>query len=1071
LTEASQFAGGARIDIRPTTSDDCKPVFDKVDQWQKDLIDLSRRNTALYLTDKRAEKQVEITSPSLQELFDRLVQRGVSLDFPMPIYEQPTSLNSTSERKDKPQESIRKGDLEANLPVAELQLRLRRLRRDRLTSQEEQGIHTLFLAVAFLRWKEKSQFGGEEDEYLAPIILVPVELDRKSVDDPYFIRLSEEDIVANPALIFKLKTDFGIALPELPEELDKESVIGYLEEVEDATKNRGWQVMRNVRLDRFTYEKFVMYNDLTDHKQDACLHPIIRALAKTSSIPDDDFQVPDNLDDGVNPCELFPILDADSSQMEALLRFHRGQNLVIQGPPGTGKSQTIANLISQGLRDGKKILFVSEKMAALEVVLRRLQSAELSFACLEVHSHKSDKLKVVKELANTLEQSQYEEVAPDADQQYQRLIKLRDRLNEYAKELHKTRGGQKLSAFDVHGRLAKILNAPAVEFRLPVDSVVQMTSDQLDEFVSAIHKIKDIEGVFDNLDRHPWRGVEFMATDVSGLALDPFMLVDNLMSTLKSLKDDVSKLQEEASSIVTGLGIEKPATVAEMDGLIKAVELLSKPQVILGQWTTLSTKELGTLISQTRELRELHRQLEENKTKLTRIFRLDLLQLPVGLMLSRFESQYRTPLRFLKTDYRHDMSLLLSHSSSTRRIRYEEARKSLALAMEIIALQNRIDSLKVALGQFYQEVETAWDQDIGGLEWLSQILRELGRSDFPPKLRELVQHPDQLTPLCEGALARLKPLSSEINKGIHKIETVMKSYSIDGGTLANAPFPKLESWLDEKRNQADLQNWLSYQRAKQNCQKLGLDPFLDAAKKEGTSAKDLEIAFMRRIWKAWLAEAYRESPVLQDFVATSHERIIQEFSYVDERVKLVTAKIVRQKIAKSQPKAEAGTVAESQMGIILREAKKKRRVMPLRKLFATTPQLIQDLKPCMLMSPLSVASYLGTSPYHFDWVIFDEASQIPPADAIGAILRGTHLIVVGDDKQLPPTTFFQAGLDFNEESEEGPEEPLESVLDECLTIPRFKKVFLKWHYRSKREELSQVREANLTSFHESVKPI
>jgi superfamily I DNA and/or RNA helicase len=88
------------------------------------------------------------------------------------------------------------------------------------------------------------------------------------------------------------------------------------------------------------------------------------------------------------------------------------------------------------LRDGKKILFVSEKMAALEVVLRRLQSAELSFACLEVHSHKSDKLKVVKELANTLEQSQYEEVAPDADQQYQRLIKLRDRLNEYAKELH-----------------------------------------------------------------------------------------------------------------------------------------------------------------------------------------------------------------------------------------------------------------------------------------------------------------------------------------------------------------------------------------------------------------------------------------------------------------------------------------------------------------------------------------------------------------------------------------------------------------------------------------------------------
>ncbi|MGA2876146.1 MAG: AAA domain-containing protein [Nitrososphaerales archaeon] len=105
------------------------------------------------------------------------------------------------------------------------------------------------------------------------------------------------------------------------------------------------------------------------------------------------------------------------------------------------------------------------------------------------------------------------------------------------------------------------------------------------------------------------------------------------------------------------------------------------------------------------------------------------------------------------------------------------------------------------------------------------------------------------------------------------------------------------------------------------------------------------------------------------------------------------------------------------------------------------------------MSPLSVASYLGTSPYHFDWVIFDEASQIPPADAVGSILRGTHLIVAGDDKQLPPTTFFQAEADYDDEDDQSPEEPLESVLDECLTVPGFRKVFLKWHYRSKREEL------------------
>jgi hypothetical protein len=399
----------------------------------------------------------------------------------MPIYDQLTLSTPTSESGVDQQGPMRKGDLQTNLPIVELQRRLGRLRRDQMTSQEEQGIHTLFLAIAFLRWDEKPTSDGKNEEYLAPIVLVPVGLDRKSVDDPYFMRLSEEDVVVNPALLFKLKAEFGIAVPELPDELDGGSVTSYLGDVEKATKGLGWHVMQNVRLGKFTYEKFVMYNDLADHREAACNQPIIRALAKATTLPPgDDIQVPYNLDEVVNPSELFPLLDADSSQMEVLLRFRRGQNLVIEGPPGTGKSQTIANLICQGLRDGKKILFVSEKMAALEVVNRRLQSAGLSFACLEVHSHKSDKLKVVQELAKTLNQAQSEKVESDAGEQYQKLIRLRDRLNGYVSELHKIRGGLKLSAFQVHGKLAKILDIPKVDFRLPVDPVLQITPDRLE---------------------------------------------------------------------------------------------------------------------------------------------------------------------------------------------------------------------------------------------------------------------------------------------------------------------------------------------------------------------------------------------------------------------------------------------------------------------------------------------------------------------------------------------------------------------------------------------------------------
>ena len=1058
MAESRLKAGGTDGNSSPSPSVDCKPVFDKIDQWKKDLIDLSHRNRLLFLKEKQAERQVEITSPSLQEIVDALVGRDASLDFPMPVYDQLTLEASTPEPVSEPEESVRKGDVETNLPAAELQRRLGRLRRDQLTSQEEQGTHTLFLATGFLKWNEKPSAEGEGDEYLAPIILVPVGLDRKSVDDPYFMKLSEEDVVVNPALLFKLKTEFGISLPDLPDDLDAKSVTAYLDEAERVTKDLGWQVVRSVRLGKFTYEKFVMYNDLTDHREDGCHQPIISALAKATALPaGDDIQVPDNLDEVVNPKELFPLLDADSSQMEVLLRFRRGQNLVIQGPPGTGKSQTIANLISQGLRDGKKILFVSEKMAALEVVNRRLQAAGLSFACLEVHSHKSDKLKVVQELAKTLTQAQNVKIEPEITEQYQKLIVLRDRLNEYVMELHKVRGGLKVSAFQVHGRLARLLDTPKVEFRLPVDSALQMRPEQLDELQRAIHRVQNIGNVFDDFEHHPWKGVMLRTADDSGLPLDESLFVDDVTNVLNFLRSELASLTDDLSSFAVRIGAPQPVTIWGTEGFMKAVELLSNPQVVADSWTKLSYEELGNLTKAVRELRELNRLLAEKRDDLGKDFKLDLLELQVSQVLARFKQEYRTPLRFLKSGYRRDMRALEQYRNSTHKINYSDATKALSTAKEILDIQGKLESgfavQKAALGQSYRGEDTNWNSVIGGLEWLSRALNGLGQSKLSNQLDELMQHPDQLSQLAESARAKLKGELSKVTERLGKLEWALASYSIEGTKFAQTPFPSLESWLKAKADPEDLRNWLSYQKAMDACKGLRLTPFFTAAKENQTPAKNLEDVFMQRIWKAWLAEAYREAPTLSSFMAASHERTISEFQKVDEDLRSLTVEVVRQNIAKSQPRAETAAAGASQMGIILREARKKRRVMPLRKLFAEAPHLIQDLKPCMLMSPLSVASYLGSSPYRFDWVIFDEASQIPPADSVGAIMRGSHLIVAGDDKQLPPTTFFQAEADFEDEDNEALEEPLESILDECLTLPGFKRVFLKWHYRSKREEL------------------
>ena len=163
-------------------------------------------------------------------------------------------------------------------------------------------------------------------------------------------------------------------------------------------------------------------------------------------------------------------------------------------------------------------------------------------------------------------------------------------------------------------------------------------------------------------------------------------------------------------------------------------------------------------------------------------------------------------------------------------------------------------------------------------------------------------------------MVKLEPMLTRVMNRVRKLEWEMISYTIDGGALARAPISKLESWLEVKMNPEDLRNWLSYQKTKENCERLGLMPFLTVAKENQIPAQILEDAFMLRLWKAWLAEAYRESPALADFVATSHERIIQDFQNIDKDLKELTIKLVRQNIAKSQPKAEAAVPGTSQMG-------------------------------------------------------------------------------------------------------------------------------------------------------------
>ena len=145
-------------------------------------------------------------------------------------------------------------------------------------------------------------------------------------------------------------------------------------------------------------------------------------------------------------------------------------------------------------------------------------------------------------------------------------------------------------------------------------------------------------------------------------------------------------------------------------------------------------------------------------------------------------------------------------------------------------------------------------------------------------------------------------------------------------------------------------------------------------------------------------------------------------------------------------------IPKAEIGLLRKEIGKRMRHIPVRQLIGHIPTLLPRLKPCVLMSPLSVAQYLEASHEPFDVVIFDEASQIPVWDAVGAIARGKQLIVVGDPKQLPPTNFFSTNMDDEDDLTPEEHKDLESILDELMTHGlRHKR--LQWHYRSRHEGL------------------
>ena len=414
---------------------------------------LGLRNPLLNYRTLRA-KGVEIAGESSAQVFKTLVTDGYPMAF-LPGREDDAGEEDADNPYARPggaNQSDR--NLQTGESPASLQKRLLNTFRDANTSVEETGVNTLFLALGMLRWYEAD---ASQQARLAPLVLVPVQLERTGARERFSVRCTGDDLGVNLSLIEKVRADFGFVIPG-QDALEPDSgdidAAGYIAQVADVVRQSAparWAVEADrIVLGFFSFNKFLMYLDL-DPK-----NPAIKENQIIAALFGDGFREPPStitdgahLDSHIKPQDTYHVLDADSSQSLAIHDATSGRNLVIQGPPGTGKSQTITNIIAEAVGRSQRVLFVSEKMAALEVVKRRLDNIGLGAACLELHSNKTNKRVTLDELKRTLEL----QPSPGIGSRLDDLERTRSQLNDYSEAVNIPVGNSGVTPHDAFGEL------------------------------------------------------------------------------------------------------------------------------------------------------------------------------------------------------------------------------------------------------------------------------------------------------------------------------------------------------------------------------------------------------------------------------------------------------------------------------------------------------------------------------------------------------------------------------------------------------------------------------------------
>ena len=931
--------------------DDKQPVT-KQTIWERKLLDFSLRNN--LLNTKLGKRVIPFISFEIDRLED-LLQDGESYHvLPCPVeglkpqggmYDSP--LQATNLRDLVVTHQL-KDTLVSYLSEAELKSALKFIYRTARTSMEENGANSLFMALGMLRWYENDK--SIQPRY-SPILLLPVDIIRKGGATGYVIRSREEDIILNTTLVEMLKQEFRInlgvmnPLPTDDHGVDVKRIFAGVRQAIAGQKR--WNVLEEALLGLFSFSKFVMWNDIHSGAEKLKENQVIATLMEQKLKWQDQTEPVDarQMDKEVEPKAYAIPMDVDSSQMEAVIMSGEGKSFILHGPPGTGKSQTITNMIANALYQGKRVLFVAEKMVALSVVEKRLTKVGLEPFCLELHSNKVTKSHFLSQMEKALNAIHIAR-SEDYEKTSAALFEHRKKLIANMEALHRKHE----NGFSLYDCISGYVALKGGELYRTLPPLELVNPDKLEAWGAAIETLDTVFQITGHPADHPLCGLE-------------------PKDARKESLDKVESLLKPYAEAVNGF-MSQSADGDQRKDYLHALETCAALDAY--------NDARDTLLSKTKD---------------------DVLKEKPALL--REEMQQIAQKWFLPRFF---------------------AKRSFMSRIKQVAPTATWDGMNALIGSMENVLEKK-----------AALAKLIGES------HALINDPKSQK-------------ANEMRNAYHHLQDVQKQLDevavipLPEGNVVDYLSTHVEQWLAHFGQAREWCQWTLKKHELEAEHLQGVTAYIVDGHKTGAEAAN---ALKRGVYHQLSLKLVDADDDLRMFNGLLMEDLIKKYRQETSNFQELTKKELYYRLVANIPSPTMEAANSSEMGILKRNIANGGRGMSIRKIMDQIPTLLPRLCPCMLMSPISVAQFIDLNAPKFDLVIFDEASQMPTSEAVGAIARGKALVVVGDPMQMPPTSFFETSMVDEDEAEL---DDMDSILDDCITLS-IPSRYLTWHYRSKHESL------------------